>query len=231
MGLFTIKKEVKLENFCENFYENNILSGIFKGVDVGKYKEFIAQVFPEFLNIDPVKLKEEFTVLRFELFALAWQHSFNEDTSVEQSIFTFDFLQKNNKENIWNKMQNYNDVIAYSVKARHLNTHSGTMGNHFLDVNRMNLFDKYSHRYRNAGNYDNAITRVGNRISSKGEWKNGRGMIPYYLSLGLLRMLGYTKDKIAKITDNQQVSSHLMTIIKNFYDEIKKSLENIKIIN
>lgn len=234
MGFFTTKTEVKLENFCRDFYENNILSGIFQGVDVSKFKEFIMQVFPEFSKIDSNKLKEEFTILRFELFSLAWQDSFNEDLSVSQNIFTINFLEEKNKQDIWNRMNRYNGAIASGIRKA---TCVSQRDSEMLDSDRLNMKQKYAEKATKYGvnleeqkNLD-VIIRMGSRIKSNKAWKDGQGMIPYYLSLTLLRILGYTDAELEKITDNQQISSHLMTLMKNFYNEAKESWKDVEIIN
>lgn len=237
MGFFTTKKEVKLEDFCTDFYQN-ILSGVFQGVDVSKFKEFIMQVFPEFSKIDSNKLKEEFTILRFELFALAWQDSFNEDLLIAQSFFTMHFLKGNGKQDTWDRMQRYNGAIAAGIRKAIC---VSQRDNETLDSERLNIKKKYIEKVKIHGinleereNPDvviDFINRIGSRIKSNKAWKNGEGMIPYCLSLTLLRILGYSDTELDKITDNQQISTHLMTLMKNFYNEAKESWGDVKIIN
>lgn len=234
MGFFTTKKEVKLEDFCRDFYENNILTGVFQGVDVSKFKEFIMQVFPEFSKIDSGKLKEEFTILRFELFSLAWQDSFNEDLSVSQNIFTMNFLEEKNKKDIWDRMLRYNGAIAGGVRK---SICANQRDSEILDMDRFNIKNQYIEK---AVKYKidlekekdlDVITRMGSRIKSNKAWKDGQGMIPYYLSLTLLRILGYSDADLEKITNNPQIATHLMTLVKNFYNEAKESWRDVKIIN
>lgn len=54
-------------------------------------------------------------------------------------------------------------------------------------------------------------------------------MIPYYLSLTLLRILGYSDSELELITNNQNISARLMRIMQGFYDGAKESWEDIKI--
>lgn len=233
MGFFSTKKVVKLEDFCRDFYEN-ILGGVFLGVDVGEFKEYIIQVFPEFSNIDSNRVKEEFTIIRFELFALAWQNTFDEDLSIAQSVFTLLFLKEKNKQDIWERMDGYNGAISAGIRK---SISSTQRDGQILDMGRYQLFEKYTNKAKEQGIdikkelHGNAIARVANRIKSNRAWKDGQGMAPYYLSLKLLRILGYTDTELEKITDNQQISAYLMTLMKNFYNEAKESLEDVKIIN
>lgn len=234
MGFFTTKKEVKLEDFCHDFYEKNILSGVFQGVEIGKFKEFIIQVFPEFSRVDSSKLKEELTILRFELFSLAWQDSFDEDLSVAQNVFTMRFLEEKDKKDIWDRMQRYNGAIAGGIRK---SICVSQRDSEMLDSDRLSAKQKYAelaikYGVNLEGQKDlDLIIRMGGRIKSNKAWKDGQGMISYYLSLTLLRILGYTDAEIDKITDNQQISTHLMTIMNRFYNEAKESWEDVKIIN
>jgi hypothetical protein len=240
MSFFNKKTEIKLEDFCRDFYNKNILDGTVQGIDVNDtyYKGFqnlISEVLPEFSDVDFEKLKEEFTALRFELFSLAWQHTFSEDISVDQSIFTIYFIGENSKQNIWDKMQFYNNAIAYSIKARHLSTNTGRVGNAMLDKNRADFVDKYTKKKLLEGKvlddtkgFFNSISRVANRISSKGNWNDGT--IAYFLSFTLLKNLGFSDDENQIALDNKEILSRLISVIKGFYNGAKESWEDIKII-
>lgn len=236
--VFTTKKEVGLEDFCRDFYKN-ILDGTLHGVNVNEtyykgFKDFIVEVFPDFSSIDPNKLKEEFTVLRFELFALAWQDSFDEDLSVAQNVFTMRFLEEKNKKDIWDRMGRYNGAVASGIrKATCMNQRDSEI----LDSDRFGVKQRYAELAIKYGvNLEeqkglDVIIRMGSRIKSNKAWKDGQGMIAYYLSLTLLRILGYTDAELEKITDNQNISVRLMTIMKGFYNGAKESWEDVKIIN
>lgn len=239
MGFFTTKKEVKLEYFCRDFYEKNILSGIVNGVDVNEiyYKEFIKfieEVFPEFSKFEFSRLKEEFTIIRFELFALAWQNSFSEDLSIAQSIFTLHFLKEKNQQDIWERMGEYNSAISSGIKQAIGSTQSSSQ---ILDMGRFKIFKKYMDKAEKEGVntkeelYGNAIARVGNRIKSNKAWNDGRGMVPYHLFFKLLRILGYSDAERIKISENPEVPIRIMRVIQGFYDGAKESWKDIEIIN
>lgn len=79
MSIFSKKQEVSLEKFCTDFYERNILNPEIEGIDAGAIfvdtiKRNIVEVDRNFVKINSKKLAEEIVLLRFELFALAWQH-------------------------------------------------------------------------------------------------------------------------------------------------------------
>lgn len=235
MGFFSTKEkeEIKLSVFCRRFYEENILSGVFQGVDIGTFKGFIEEVFPEFSAVDTSKLKEELTILRFELFSLVWRESFTDEASIAQAIFTLNFLVSKGREEIWDGMGDYNTPLSDGIRK---SICSSTSNIENLMHDRVRAFEKYLDIAKRA-NVDtedaknkNAIARVANLIKSEKGWKKGEGEMSYYLALMLLRRLGYTDADLERITDNQRISAHLMTLIKNLYNEADESLNDVVII-
>jgi len=235
MSFFSRKQEMKLEDFCRDFYEKNLLDGTMRGIDINEtfykgFKELIVEVFPEFSKIEFSKLKEEFTVLRFELFALAWQHSFSEDVSIVQSIFTARFLFENNNQDIWDRMQRYNLATATAVKTFNCKSEMDTT---LLYKDRADLFDKYINKAKRDGvnteeeKYMNAVARVGNRIKSKKAWEGG--VVSYNLSFTLLRNLGFIDDKIVEALGVEETLHRLISITKGFYNGAKESWDKVKI--
>lgn len=239
MGFFSTKKEVKLEDFCRDFYSKNILDGTMHGVDVNTtyskgFQDFIGEVFPKFKDVDFEKLKEEFTILRFELFSLALLHSFGEEISVSQSVFTMNFLEENNKQDIWKRMQRYNGAIASGVRKSICTSDND---NKKLDSDRINVITSHLSKKINLSKndfsdeekkYTEAINRVGARIKSEKGWKDYN--ILYFLSFTMLRNLGFTDDEILKVS-NDKPFGHIMNVLNGFYDGAKESWEDIKIIN
>ncbi len=239
MGFFSEKQEVTLEDFCRNFYDKNILDGTMYGVDVNTrlykgFKDFIAEVFPEFSSVNFDKLKEQFTILRFELFALAWSHSFGEYMSVNQSIFTMRFLEEKNKQDVWEKMKRYNAAIGSGVRKSICVSQDD---NEKLDSDRITMITKYLEEKFNLNEaesrdeeekYKETIIRVGMRIKSEKGWKNYS--ILYFLSFTMLRNLGFDDDKIQKVLNDKPLG-HIMNVINGFYQGAKESWDNVKIID
>ncbi len=239
MGFFTSKEEVKLEYFCRDFYDKNILDGTMHGVDVNTtyykgFQDFIREAFPGFVSVDFERLKEEFTILRFELFTLAWLHSFGEEMSVSQSVFTMHFLEERNKQDIWKRMQRYSGAIATGVRK---SICASENDNKKLDSDRFNFITSYLSKKMNLNKndfsdeekkYTEAINRVSGLIKSEKGWKDYS--ILYYLSFTMLRNLGFTDDKIQEILDGKPLG-HIMNVINSFYNGAKESWKDIKIIN
>lgn len=239
MGFFSTKKDVMLEDFCRDFYDKNILNGTMHGVDVNTtyykgFQNFIGEVFPSFLDVDFDKLKEEFTILRFELFSLALLHSFGEETSVSQSVFTMHFLEEKNKQDIWKRMQRYNSAIASGVRK---SICASENDNKKLDSDKIDVITSYLSKKINLNKdnfsdeekkYTEAINRVGSRIKSEKGWKDYN--ILYFLSFTLLRNLGFTDDEILKVSTDKPFG-HIMNVLNGFYNGAKESWEDVKIIN
>ena len=79
MGLFSRKQTVLLDIFCREFYDKNILNPVIEGMDVGAayfqtVKRSIVEVDTRFSGVDAERLLFEMTLIRFELFGLAWLH-------------------------------------------------------------------------------------------------------------------------------------------------------------
>ena len=224
MGFFKTKQDISLEEFCTNFYSKNIISGITGGIDVNThyykgFQDFIGEVFPDFLTIDFDKLKKEFTALRFELFSLAWQYSFNEECTMRQNIFTLNYLRDENKYDIWEDMQSYNSAISSAITNYACDNEIEKLK---LQESRMNLFEKHIgvHTEENF----NAIARASNRINAQKILKSNK--ILYNLSFALLRKLNYSDDIIL---NNNLAISRLMIIVAGFYKGSKESFEKYNI--
>ncbi len=115
MSLFSRKQKVELKSFCRDFYDTRILNPLVGGIDVGNVfpdvvKKNIVEVYPEFSKIDTKKLTEEIKVIRFELFALACSHKFiSGNIVIAQSDFTKSYLIEKDVNDIWKKMELYNE--------------------------------------------------------------------------------------------------------------------------
>lgn len=76
----------------------------------------LVEVDQSLTNIDSQKLATEMVPLRFELFALAWQHKFGEKSTIPQSVFTKQYLQEKGRADIWNAAGIYNNAIGRSSR-------------------------------------------------------------------------------------------------------------------
>jgi len=253
MGFFTSKKEVKLEDFCRDFYEHSLLNPKIgekeiKVNTINGWVELVKKAIVEFdndiifANVDVNKLTYEFEVISFELFALAWMHTFGDDFVFDQSIFTNRYLQEKTKNNIWTDMKEYNIAIGSSV------TYGLSDVKYMKNMTeRANFMDKYEDIAKNKG-FDisdsvlDIIRRLMYRKFSEKAWESGSTIFGLTLALlqrlGLIRgdtyknfgLFGYDNSNInLRISDNARL--RLNTLMSGLYDNAKKSFEDVKIIN
>jgi len=231
VSFFSKKQEISLEDFCRDFYDNQVLNPkIGVGIEVSNvlpemFKEKIVEVLPEFENISLQKIKEEITILRFELFALAWMHSFGDKLAVDQSIFTKNYLHEKGRDDIWNGMEHYNRAISHSVTSE-----LSKLNQAYIYKMRAGLYDKYADIAEKNGMPSTGIG-LGlaiSRISSEKAWK--KGGTPYFIMLKLCHnfSLGYGKNYYGP---NKEAQFRLITFIKGFYDGAKQSWDKVKIKN
>jgi len=91
MGLFSRKQRVQLEEFCREFYDSNLLTPVIGGVDLGEnyfqtVKGSIAEVDGKFAAIDSKLFRAEMTLIRFEVFSLAWLHQIGDKHATRGSF-------------------------------------------------------------------------------------------------------------------------------------------------
>jgi len=237
MSFFSKKQEVNLETFCHDFYESQILNPKIgeanidaMGVYVEQIKKSVAEADNVFIDVDLKKLANELTIMRFELFALAWLHEFP-DKLFSQSVFTYGYLQEKERNDIWEGMEKYNQAIANSITAGLSEFKKASI---FKD--RADLADKQIENAKNNGidlDLDSnkfileSIGRTINRQFSEKAWKNGH--IIYFLFLTLCHQLDLGKENFYITGLNEEAKFRLSAVIKGFYDGIKQSLEKIKI--
>lgn len=117
MSLFKRKRQTTIKDFCRDFYDNQILNPKVGEVNAGEVyskvvKKNIVELYPDFEKVSLEKLHKELTVLRFELFALAWTHKFISGKNVViQSAFTHQYLKEKSRTDILNGMVEYNNMI------------------------------------------------------------------------------------------------------------------------
>ncbi len=229
MSIFSKKQEVNLEDFCSDFYEKNILNPTIKGVDFGvvyfeTVKKSLIEVDQSFSKITSQKLASEIIPLRFELFALAWTHKFiSGKIVVAQSAFTKRYLHEKGKDDIWNDMYDYNDIIG--IATLDWLTKLGKINISFNHNMRKDLIAKNREEAEKMGLViDESIDRVNNRVWSENSWRQ-KFMINPLVSI-LCHRLGVDLGGI-----NKEAVFRLAVVIRGLYDGAKQSLGKIKIKN
>jgi tetratricopeptide (TPR) repeat protein len=227
MSIFSRKEKVNLEDFCRDIYDNQFLNPKISEKEVSDvfpefFKGEIVKVLPEFENISLQQIKEEIIFLRFELFALAWIHSFGIQLSVEQSIFTKNYLHEKGRDDIWNGMGHYNKAISHSVTSE-----LSKLDQASIIKMRVDLFDKFAEK-NGLPSTDIGLGLAINRISSEKVW--GKRITHYFLMLKLCHKfgLGFGKDYYGP---NEEAQFQFAVFIKGFYDGAQQSWDKVKIIS
>lgn len=227
MSLFSKKQEVNLEDFCRDFYDKNLLNPVIHGIDVGKvYFETViknvGEADPTFDKVDKKKLIEELTILRFELFALAWTHKFiSGKTVIAQSAFTKRYLHEKDRRDIWDGMGEYSRAIDGATL--HWLTNLGKMNLSFNYHMREDLTAKNIKEAKELGiDIDESVERVNYRLWSENAWRQK-------IILTAIQSVFYKKLQLNPDELNDEALFRVAAIIKGLYDGAQQSWDKIKI--
>jgi hypothetical protein len=228
MSLFSRKKEVNLEDFCRDFYDNQILNPMVGTVDASSIfvevvKKTISEVYPKFADIDLQKLNEELIILRFELFALAWSHKFvSGEKVVSQSYFTKRYLHEKGRNDVWEGMESYNNMIDGATL--HWLTSLGKANLGFNYRMREDLGAENIKFAKELGVDDNSLGRVNHRLWSENAWR--QKIILTALQSVFYKNLGINPDEL-----NDEALFRMAAIIKGLYDGANDAIKEVKIKN
>ena len=216
--IFSRKPRASAKEFCRNFYDTNIFNASIQGIDFNEsyaivLRNSIIEADSSFSIIDLDELKYELTLLRIEIFSLAFLHHFGDKHSIAQNEFTLHYLSEKNKH-YWNDLTSYNQAIAQSSE---LNLNNGTKSGRtylaVLDSNRMKMFDELIKQ----GFDVESIARTANRIFTDVAWKNR--LTANYLMLVLCDRL--------KCSLNAEAKFRLVAAIIGFYNGAKDSFKKV----
>jgi hypothetical protein len=235
MLFFKRKQKVNLEDYCRFFYDNFILNPTIADVDVRVankevLRKSIVEVAPSIDDIDIQTFFNEITLVRFELFSLAFLHKFGDKKIAAQSQFTKEYLIENNREDIWDNLESYNQAIAISVSPNNKpNTRKGQVSLAFIYRMRMDFFDLWL-----SQGYDGkCVARAVNRILSSSAWN--KQLTHKYLMLAFCKRLGYEFNEESKLCNqfgyelNPEAQYRIMAMINGFYDASIGSLKQVVI--
>lgn len=200
-----------------------------------------------FANIESQKFNDEIIALQFELYALAWLHQFGNKVdygyaqildksssnsafvqnvfqsiflAVAQSVFTKNYLNEKNLNDIWEAMEPYNQAIARSTTIGR--TPEKAFDRVYLvkvSTTRMNLFEQYHKK----GLDDKCVARILNRLFSDEVWK--KGVATGLLLFALCDRLGFGKD----FEPSKEAHHRWFIEINDFYEKDRGSLSKVKI--
>jgi len=217
METFVSDREVQLEEFCSGFYDKNILTPVIGGVDIGEtyvetVKSSLARVDGRFADVDIELLHTEMTLLRFEVFSLAWLHQIGDRHAAAQSACTKTYLDRCNRADIWGALDPYNQAVARSGALGHSSeTPSGRTYLAFLDSIRAMLFAEW----KTQGVDPKVAVRAANRLATDVAWSSG------YTAGALMNTLCDRLD----CETNDEGQFCLIALIRDFYDESRAAIK------
>ena len=221
MGFFTRKQRVRLDTFCADFYDKQILSPVIAGVDAGRtYFETVmravAEVDKTLAVVDCDRFFSEMTLIRFEVFGLAWHHQLGDKHAAAQSAYTKTYLEQRGQEDIWANLEPYNQAIARSsTMGQTSETPTGRAYLTFVNKMRADLFDHWDKQ----GFEPDAVARAANRISTDVAWD--KGITAAFLMLTLCNRLGCEL--------NEEGQSRLIAVIRGLYDGVRETMRQVKV--
>ena len=204
-------------DFCHEHYDTAIFPESVGGVDVVSvfYKlaaDSINEVDSRFSSIPREIFDYEITLIRMELFALAFLHNANEDLAPIQSEVTRSYVN----EVMWVDMKDYNDTIAlsatYGLSGK---SPSDRMKITSINQRRMSAFDKWI----NFGYEANTIARAANRLGTQPSWDNNP--LPNLLVATLQKRTGLNESL------NNEAIFRLQGVMFGFYSGARDAIKKV----
>lgn len=222
MGLFNRKQRVELCVFCGNYYDNSVFSSTIEDVDASRiYADTVIRSIREadatFTAVDCAQFHSEMmTLIRIEVFGLAWMHQFGDKHAAAQSAYTKSYLEERSHADIWDDLAPYNQAVARSSTIGQTTAMpSGRAYLAFVDSMRLDLFDQWSKQ----GFEPDAIARAANRFSTNVAWD--KGITASFLMLTLCERLGYQL--------NEEGQFRLAAVIRGLYDGARETMKQVKV--
>jgi len=217
MGFFSRKQRVRLDVFCRKVYDGWVSTGIDAlAVECDTLKRFIAEVDPRFGTVDAQRFLSETTLIRFEVFGLAWLHQLGEKHAAAQSAFTKSYLEERGQADVWQALQAYNQAIARSSHLRQTwETGVGRGYLTFINSIRVQVFDQWNKQ----GFEPETVGRAANRLCTEVAWKES--LTAGFLMLTLCERLGCEV--------NEEAQFRLVAFIRAIYSGTRDGLKLIKV--
>ena len=221
MGLFSRKQEVPLDTFCADFYDKQILNPVVASVDLGRtwfetVMRAVTEVDQTLAAVDCDTCFSEMTLIRFEVFALAWLHQLGDKHAAAQSAYTKGYLEQKGRQDIWANLEPYNRAIARSSTLGH--TYETAIGRAYLTFRNTMLADLFD-KWHTQGLEPDAVARAANRLLTEVAWK--KGITAAFLMLTLCDRLGCEL--------NEEGQFRLIAVIRGLYDGARERLRQVKV--
>ncbi|OHE76358.1 MAG: hypothetical protein A2107_02605 [Verrucomicrobia bacterium GWF2_62_7] len=156
------------------------------------------------------------TLIRFEVFGLAWLHQLGDKHAAAQSAYTKTYLEQRGRGDIWANLEPYNQAIARSsTMGRTSESPTGRAYLAFTNKMRIDLFEQW----REQGFEDEVVARAVNRISTEVAWEEG--VTAAFLMMTLCERLGCQL--------NEEGQFRLIAVIRGLYDGARETMKQVKV--
>ncbi len=220
------KKKVSIEDFCRDFYDNHIFS------PTGE-SDYYGSILPQHItkkvelissNVDKQKLIDQIIALQIELLGLVCTHkNISGETVIRQNFFTKSYLIENGKNEIWNSMYDYNDII--DIATLDWLTTLGKVNIVFNHNMRKDLVAKNIEDVKKIGlEDDEVVERINKRVWSENAWR--QNFMQNSLGRTFWSHLGLELNKL-----DEKTSSFLAALPIRLYKEAQQYLNQVKIKN
>ncbi len=176
MKLF--KPKARLSDICQKFYDTAILHPTIPGINIDVTSDYfegvrgsIIEVDQAFSRVQPAQFAEEMMAIWFEVFGLAWLHEVGEKYTATQSAYTKNYLQRENRLDIWERLEEYNQAIsrsgAYGISK---DTQEGKLTLALRDKEKVDKFKLWM----DQGIDPKCVARAANRLGTEKAWADNR---------------------------------------------------------
>jgi hypothetical protein len=225
MGIFTNKPTVRIQEFLQDLYDKWVFHPIIAGQDVKWF--YIDSIYDDIVKIDKLfslvdkdVFRKEMLAIRMEMVGLAFTHNVKKkDILYNQSLFTVDYLNKNNQSELWDIMGEYNNVIALSTTYTTNGERTDNRTNEIMNIGRISLASEYSKKYGQDDKNIECMARIINREFTEVSW-NGQIMTV------LLTSKFATRVRCNTDIDTNALTA-ISTVIFGFYQGAKEAINDV----
>jgi hypothetical protein len=239
-------RHINVEQFCGKLYDNCVFFSAHENSKENQqaYWGFIylsiKAISNKFQHIELDAFSREMTALQYELFGLAWMHhsssekrAFEEKTSLDEIVFTKNYMEQHGYREIWDIMSYYNKTIADallhpSIKAKdrpfpsliaiddemsYCITHQN-----FIKKLRKDGIDKWKEKVGL-----DCATHVANRISFPDDW----GGCP----IALMLTMAFAERLEWKVDLRAEGFAGFEQLIDRIYNDLKREINRAYLIS
>jgi hypothetical protein len=192
----------------------------FKWIYIDTAYDNIVKIDKLFSSVDRNVFRKEMMSMRMEVIGLAFKHNVKDKKNLlNQSLFTRDYLIKNDESELWDIMGDYNQVIAMSsIKGANVNKFADKFGITMITSVRASLLEEYMKKYYEEGMDKRCISYICNREACDIAW--GQQVTARHLTYRLADRIGCNEEI------NPDALMAITSVIWGFYQGAKDAIKS-----